>query len=53
LHWGNVSVDELAEHESSIRRWGVSSVALELTEERVAMLVERGRAGRGMAMSSG
>jgi hypothetical protein len=43
LRWGNVSAEELEEHESSIRRWGVSSVGLELTEKQIADLIERGR----------
>ena len=43
LRWGNVSNEELAEHESSIRRWGVSTVPLELTERQLAALTERGR----------
>jgi hypothetical protein len=43
LQWGNVSADELAEHESSLRRWNVSSVGLDLTEMQIAALIERGR----------
>jgi hypothetical protein len=43
LRWGNVSADELAEHESSMRRWNVSSVGLDLTELQIAALIERGR----------
>jgi hypothetical protein len=43
LRWGNVSAAELEEHESSIRRWNVSSVSLDLTERQMAALIERGR----------
>ena len=43
LRWGNASPEDLAEHESSMRRWNVSSVALELTEQQLAGLIERGR----------
>ena len=43
LRWGNVSDEELAERESSIRRWGVSSAVLNLTERQLAELIERGR----------
>ena len=32
-----------AEHESSIRRWGVSSAVLNLTDRQLAALIERGR----------
>ena len=42
LRWGNVSDEELAERESSIRRWGVSSAVLNLTERQLAELIERG-----------
>jgi len=43
LRWGNVTVDDLTEHESSIRRWGVSSAVLNLTDQQLAALIERGR----------
>jgi hypothetical protein len=43
LRRGNVSAEELAEHDSSIRRWGVSTVPLELTVRQVTALIERGR----------
>ena len=43
LRWGNISAEELAEHESSIRRWGVSSAVLNLTDQQLAALIERGR----------
>jgi hypothetical protein len=43
LQGGNVSAEELSEHESSIRRWGVSSVPVDLTERQLAALIERGR----------
>jgi hypothetical protein len=41
--WDNVTDEELAEHESSIRRWGVSSAVLNLTDRQLAELIERGR----------
>jgi hypothetical protein len=31
LRWGNITAEELAEHENNIRRWGVSSAVLNLT----------------------
>jgi hypothetical protein len=43
LQWGNISAEDLTEHESSLRRWNVSSVALDLTETQIAALIERGR----------
>lgn len=43
LRWGNISEEELAEHESSIRCWNVSSVAWQLTDRQLAQLIERGR----------
>jgi hypothetical protein len=43
LRWGNITEEELAEHESSIRRWGVSSAVLHLTDRQLAELIERGR----------
>jgi hypothetical protein len=43
LRWGNISDKELAAHENSIRRWGVSSAVLDLTERQLAALIERGR----------
>jgi hypothetical protein len=43
LRWGNISDGELADHENNIRRWGVSSVGLNLTERQLAALIERGR----------
>jgi hypothetical protein len=43
LRWGNISAEELAEHEGSIRRWGVSSAVLNLTDQQLAALIERGR----------
>jgi hypothetical protein len=42
LRWGNIIAEELAEHESSIRRWGVSSAVLHLTDRQLAALIERG-----------
>jgi hypothetical protein len=43
LRWGNITEEELGEHESSIRRWGVSSAVLHLTDRQLAELIERGR----------
>jgi hypothetical protein len=43
LLWGNITDQELAEHESSIRRWGVSSAFLNLTDRQLVALIERGR----------
>jgi hypothetical protein len=43
LAWGNVSGEWLEEHESSLRRWNFSTVALELNERKLAALIERGR----------
>ena len=43
LRWGNITDEELAEHESSIRRWGVSSAVLNLNDRQLAALIERGR----------
>jgi hypothetical protein len=43
LKWGNITPRELAEHMSSIRRWGCSSAHLELTERQYVALIERGR----------
>ena len=43
LSWANITDEDLAEHESSIRRWGVSSAVLNLTDRQLAALIERGR----------
>ena len=43
LRRGNVSAEQLAEHESCMRRWGVSSVALDLSEGQLAALIKRGQ----------
>jgi hypothetical protein len=43
LRWGKISAEELAEHEKSIRRWGVSSAVLDLSERQLAALIKRGR----------
>jgi hypothetical protein len=52
---GNVSAGQMEEREKSIRRWGVSSVALVLTEQQIATLIKSSEAaaGPGMAMNSG
>jgi hypothetical protein len=42
LRWGNITYEELAEHQSSIRRWGVSSAVLNLIDRQLAAFVERG-----------
>lgn len=43
LRWGNITAEELAVHESSIRCWSVSSVVVYLTNEQIAALIRRGR----------
>ena len=43
LRWGDISADELEEHESSLRRWNFSSAVLHLTEPKYRVLIERGR----------
>jgi hypothetical protein len=43
LHWGRISANDMAEHDSSIRRWSTSSVGLEITERQLAQLIERGK----------
>ena len=36
LRWGNITAEELAKHENSIRRWGISSAVLNLTDRQLA-----------------
>jgi hypothetical protein len=43
LRWGDISADELEEHQSSLRRWNFSSAVLHLTEPKYRVLIERGR----------
>jgi hypothetical protein len=43
LRWGNITDEELAEHESSVSRRGASSAVLNLTDRQLAALIERGR----------
>jgi hypothetical protein len=43
LRWGNLAAEELAERENSIRRLGVSSAVLHVTDRQLAALIERGR----------
>ena len=43
LCWANITVEELEEHESAIRRWGCSSAVVDLTDKQLAALIERGR----------
>ena len=43
LRWGNPSDADMEEHESSIRRWGCSSVAWNITDKQLAQLIERGK----------
>ena len=43
LRWGNITDEELAERESGLRRWGVSSAVLNLTDRQLAALIQRGR----------
>jgi hypothetical protein len=42
LAWCGISDEELAEHYSSIRRWGGSSAVVMLTDAKLAALIERG-----------
>jgi hypothetical protein len=42
LHWGNASEAELVEHETNIRRWGTSTVVLQLSGRQLDQLVDRG-----------
>ena len=42
LRWGDITPDELAEHHSSIRRWGCSSAVVMLTDAKLAALIQRG-----------
>ena len=43
LRWCGITDEELAEHHSSIRRWGCSSTVVMLTDAKLAALIERGR----------
>ena len=43
LSWGNVSAEEMEEHETNIRRWGVSSIVWQLTYRQLAQLIEHGQ----------
>ena len=43
LRWGNISADEMTEHESSIRCLNTSSVGFELTGHQLAQLRERAK----------
>jgi hypothetical protein len=42
LVWCGISDEELAEHHSSIRRWGCSSAVVMLTDAKLAALIQRG-----------
>lgn len=42
LAWGNVTAEELKEHERSIAAWGVSTVHLNLTDHQFRALIRRG-----------
>jgi hypothetical protein len=42
LSWGGITPEDLVEHESSISRWGSSSIFLELTPAKFRKLIERG-----------
>jgi hypothetical protein len=53
LRWGNVTNEELAEHEINIRRWGVSSAVLNLTDRNSLHFSSAAEAGPGTVMSSG
>jgi hypothetical protein len=41
---GSINTEALAVNEISIRRWGVASAVLNLTDRQLAALIERGRA---------
>ncbi len=43
LAWCEISDEELAEHHSSIRRWGCNSAVVWLTDAKLSVLIERGR----------
>jgi hypothetical protein len=43
LRWGNISAEEMEQHEKSIRCWGSNSAVLELSDAQLAGLIERGR----------
>ena len=43
LRWANATEADLEEFERDIRRWGVSTVAVHLTEAKLAALIARGR----------
>jgi hypothetical protein len=43
LRWGNISVEEMEQHEKSIRCWSSNSAVLELSDAQLAGLIERGR----------
>jgi hypothetical protein len=41
--WGNVSAAELQQYEIDLRRWGMGTVHMELTDSQLAALAERER----------
>jgi hypothetical protein len=43
LQWGGASAESIEQHDRDLRRWGVSSVALDLTARQFEQLNERGR----------
>jgi hypothetical protein len=43
LEWCEITPAELKEHHESIRRWGISSAAVMLTDAKLNALIERGR----------
>lgn len=53
LKWGGASAADLEEHATNMRRWGASSVALEMTDGKLEALIARAAGGRGQATSCG
>jgi hypothetical protein len=41
--WGHVAEEELAQYEIDLRRWGIGSVHMELTDNQLYALAERKR----------
>jgi hypothetical protein len=43
LRWCEATASQIDEHDRDIRRWGVSSTAVDLPFRKVAALIERGK----------
>lgn len=41
ITWGHVAEEELAQYERDLRRWGIGSVQMELTDNQLSALAER------------